>query len=111
MIRRPPRSTLFPYTTLFRSMVRFVTGMAWETVVERTAAHTLLERIKDVLPGGDDRWDQEDGLLDANYQLAMLRFREEPPVSGVARRLKRGIDQGLDPGAVFSDAQDHVIAA
>src|SRR5256885_6835448 len=23
MIRRPPRSTLFPYTTLFRSMVRF----------------------------------------------------------------------------------------
>src|SRR5438093_8879062 len=24
MIRRPPRSTLFPYTTLFRSAVRFV---------------------------------------------------------------------------------------
>src|SRR5689334_24661263 len=24
MIRRPPRSTLFPYTTLFRSEVRFV---------------------------------------------------------------------------------------
>src|SRR5258708_29765759 len=23
MIRRPPRSTLFPYTTLFRSLVRF----------------------------------------------------------------------------------------
>src|SRR3712207_7340354 len=25
MIRRPPRSTLFPYTTLFRSAVGFVT--------------------------------------------------------------------------------------
>src|SRR5438067_10668046 len=24
MIRRPPRSTLFPYTTLFRSMPRYV---------------------------------------------------------------------------------------
>src|SRR2546422_11677079 len=24
MIRRPPRSTLFPYTTLFRSRLRFV---------------------------------------------------------------------------------------
>src|SRR3712207_7511813 len=24
MIRRPPRSTLFPYTTLFRSVVRFL---------------------------------------------------------------------------------------
>src|ERR1035441_8928918 len=26
MIRRPPRSTLFPYTTLFRSAVGFVNG-------------------------------------------------------------------------------------
>src|SRR2546422_2367917 len=26
MIRRPPRSTLFPYTTLFRSPVRAATG-------------------------------------------------------------------------------------
>src|ERR1039457_646797 len=26
MIRRPPRSTLFPYTTLFRSLSRFATG-------------------------------------------------------------------------------------
>src|SRR3712207_7148953 len=26
MIRRPPRSTLFPYTTLFRSLVRGETG-------------------------------------------------------------------------------------
>src|SRR5260370_15353562 len=26
MIRRPPRSTLFPYTTLFRSSPRFVSG-------------------------------------------------------------------------------------
>src|SRR5260370_29951228 len=28
MIRRPPRSTLFPYTTLFRSFL-FVLGFAW----------------------------------------------------------------------------------
>src|SRR2546422_3062092 len=26
MIRRPPRSTLFPYTTLFRSMIGFMIG-------------------------------------------------------------------------------------
>src|SRR5258708_21857363 len=26
MIRRPPRSTLFPYTTLFRSVPSFVSG-------------------------------------------------------------------------------------
>src|SRR2546427_2994029 len=27
MIRRPPRSTLFPYTTLFRSLLRLVAGL------------------------------------------------------------------------------------
>jgi len=92
-------------------MVRFVAGLALETMIERTAVHTLLERIKDVLPGGDDGWDQEAALLDPNYQLAMLRFREEHTLSGVARRLKRGIDDGMQPGEVFSRAQDHVIAA
>src|SRR2546430_5340945 len=33
MIRRPPRSTLFPYTTLFRSApakVRAVSSLAWD---------------------------------------------------------------------------------
>src|SRR2546422_1744423 len=29
MIRRPPRSTLFPYTTLFRSGIGFVSIGAW----------------------------------------------------------------------------------
>jgi acyl-CoA oxidase len=80
-------------------MVRFVAGQALETVIERTAAHTLLERIKDA------------DLRDPDYQLAMFRFREEHTLAGVARRLKRGIDDGLVPGEVFSRAQDHVIAA
>src|SRR2546430_7641614 len=31
MIRRPPRSTLFPYTTLFRSRLR--TFLDWEAVM------------------------------------------------------------------------------
>ncbi|MCR6029949.1 acyl-CoA oxidase [Nocardioides sp. zg-579] len=91
-------------------MVRFVTGLAVETVIERTAVNKLLERIRDVLPGGDE-WDQDAGLLDPDYQLAMLRFREEHIVAGVARRLKRGIDRGMNPGEVFSRVQDHVIAA
>ncbi|MEO6510566.1 MAG: acyl-CoA dehydrogenase family protein [Nocardioides sp.] len=91
-------------------MVRFVAGMAVETVVERTSVHKLVERIKDVLPGGD-KWDDEAGILDSNYHLAMLRFREEHQLSGVARRLKRGMDAGRNPGEVFSRVQDHVIAA
>src|SRR3712207_7836871 len=36
MIRRPPRSTLFPYTTLFRSTA--VVGLAWELFAVRAEA-------------------------------------------------------------------------
>ncbi|MFE0004780.1 acyl-CoA dehydrogenase family protein [[Kitasatospora] papulosa] len=90
-------------------MVRHVTGLAVEAVIEKTSAHKLLERVRDLLPGGDE-WDQEAGLRDSEYQLAMLRYREEHMLAGVARRLKRGIDQKRDPGAVFSQVQDHVIA-
>lgn len=89
--------------------VRYVTGLAVETVIEKTSAHKLLERVRDLLPGGDE-WDQEAGLLDSEYQLAMVRYREEHMLAGVARRLKRGVDQKRDPGAVFSEVQDHVIA-
>ena len=92
-------------------MVRFVAELGVETIIEKTGVHKLLERIKDVLPGGDEGWDQEAGLLDPEYQLAMLRFREEHMLSGAARRLKRGIDQGMNPGVVFSRVQDHVIAS
>src|SRR3712207_7048951 len=37
MIRRPPRSTLFPYTTLFRSVRRQRVGGADDLVEERPA--------------------------------------------------------------------------
>src|SRR2546430_11713466 len=39
MIRRPPRSTLFPYTTLFRSQTsgRFESWTSWESAYPRAA--------------------------------------------------------------------------
>ncbi len=90
-------------------MVRFVAGLAVDTVLERTYAHKLMERIKDVF--GGDTWDADAGLFDPDYHLAMFRFREEHRIAGVARRLKRGVDSGMNPGEVFSRVQDHVIAA
>ncbi|MFL6159675.1 MAG: acyl-CoA dehydrogenase [Marmoricola sp.] len=91
-------------------MVRFVAGIAVDTVVERTSVHKLLERVKDILPGGDD-WAQEAEIVDSEYQLAMFRWREEHMLSGVARRLKSGMDAGMDPKEVFSRCQDHVIGS
>jgi acyl-CoA oxidase len=91
-------------------MVRFVAGMTVDTLIERTSVHKLLQRVRDALPN-DSRWDQEAGLLDPAYQLDMLRWREEHLLAGVARRLKRGMDNEMDPADVFSRCQAHVIAA
>src|SRR2546425_13264128 len=38
MIRRPPRSTLFPYTTLFRSPLRFSSAFVLRSVRYRAPA-------------------------------------------------------------------------
>src|SRR2546427_6044648 len=46
MIRRPPRSTLFPYTTLFRSLQRIV-------AVKDFPKETLLNINLPAIPGGD----------------------------------------------------------
>src|SRR5256885_5647333 len=45
MIRRPPRSTLFPYTTLFRSLVTYLQGTTEVTrvVLEGRIPHIYYE--------------------------------------------------------------------
>src|SRR2546421_8713653 len=48
MIRRPPRSTLFPYTTLFRSVFGAVAALLGLTS-EQTAYVFLLAHVKAVL--------------------------------------------------------------
>src|SRR2546430_5993372 len=48
MIRRPPRSTLFPYTTLFRSAVGDVVEPEAAVALERGAEHPhLAERSEE----------------------------------------------------------------
>src|SRR3712207_8557886 len=42
MIRRPPRSTLFPYTTLFRSRITCQCTDVGEDLIEIHAAHGYL---------------------------------------------------------------------
>src|SRR2546427_9808203 len=49
MIRRPPRSTLFPYTTLFRSLaVAFLGAPAREAVLEALAAASLWRTPREI---------------------------------------------------------------
>src|SRR3989475_6247514 len=49
MIRRPPRSTLFPYTTLFRSLaVAFLGAPAREAVLVALAAASLWRTPREI---------------------------------------------------------------
>src|SRR2546427_9002164 len=43
MIRRPPRSTLFPYTTLFRSMYASMADRSSRQLVNRLARMDILQ--------------------------------------------------------------------
>src|SRR5256885_3336359 len=56
MIRRPPRSTLFPYTTLFRSLARRAVAETPGDLVVRTPRKMVLKiqvvGIQIVLQGG-----------------------------------------------------------
>jgi acyl-CoA oxidase len=88
---------------------RYVAGIALETVVEKTNMRQLIERLRDAVPGVSDVQDPDAGLLDPDYHLSMLRWREDHMTSSVARRIQAGVSAGGDAVEVFSRAQDHVI--
>ncbi|MET9314006.1 acyl-CoA dehydrogenase [Kribbella sp. NPDC003505] len=90
---------------------RFVAAQAVEIAVEKAALRPLIERLRDAVPNRSDAADPDAGLRDDAYHSGLLRFREEHMLSGVARRLKAGIDAGDEPFDVFNRCQDHVIAA
>src|SRR5690242_21115907 len=65
MIRRPPRSTLFPYTTLFRSPVLQLANL----VADRRLGHPqLLSRAREILvPTGRFERDRKSTRLNSSH--------------------------------------------
>jgi acyl-CoA oxidase len=86
--------------------VSFVADMVRETVLERTAARALIQRLVDAVPGRDD----EVPMLDRGWQLKMFEFREKHALEGAIRRLrKNSTTEGMAPFDMFNDVQDHVL--
>src|SRR3712207_8430134 len=73
MIRRPPRSTLFPYTTLFRSLVRQTSRTLRRFVV--------LEAL-----GRFDMYDPVIECLERHTEIAATRVRSEEHTSELQSR-------------------------
>src|SRR3989475_8315283 len=63
MIRRPPRSTLFPYTTLFRSYVSDV-----KAEVNRSMELDELRKMKDTVEGAARDVEQSIHTSAANFE-------------------------------------------
>src|SRR5437588_9317933 len=47
MIPRPPRSTLFPYTSLFRSELTFPTSANWRARLEENFVNSAVQRSEE----------------------------------------------------------------
>src|SRR2546430_10918340 len=78
MIRRPPRSTLFPYTTLFRSLLEAVVIL----IEDLLGQVDVLDLLGSLLPGdGDEPFDvvARDGRFrgDAGHRFQALERSEE----------------------------------
>src|SRR5947209_14293914 len=75
MLRRPPRSPLFPYTTLFRSLEALVSGFA-ALVVSQTYHNEVVRR--------DDQRDRKSTRLNsshANISYAVFCLKKKRPCS------------------------------
>src|SRR3712207_2905748 len=82
MIRRPPRSTLFPYTTLFRS------GGAPLLVEDDVAAPGAERHLDGVGQAVDSTLERAPGVL---VELQDLRHRRRPAFLRVSRGLLVGV--------------------
>src|SRR2546422_6822146 len=69
MIRRPPRSTLFPYTTLFRSHLARGADDEGRSLlrVEGTEAFKVLSRLTEREMGADDFEDRKSTRLNSSH--------------------------------------------
>src|SRR5256885_16893573 len=62
MIRRPPRSTLFPYTTLFRSLVKLPESMRLENPARSRTQDIIFSILKAHARNGENIYG--DGVLE-----------------------------------------------
>src|SRR2546422_5010458 len=78
MIRRPPRSTLFPYTTLFRSLERLLPTGELVDQGHRGAGGVVEHELADALPDRlDERSEEHTSELQSRLHLVCRLLLEK----------------------------------
>src|SRR5437667_1055830 len=78
MIRRPPRSTLFPYTTLFRSLFAVIAGgMALAFNTSLRAAASVQQRAE----VADERSEEHTSELQSHHDLVCRLLLEKKNIN------------------------------
>src|SRR5260370_30259904 len=96
MIRRPPRSTLFPYTTLFRSDVR-ATGIGDRVVAISTVDRVVAPlRIDRVITSQASRSEEHTSELQSHLNLVCRLLLENKKVRSMQHRAVGKLD-GFNP--------------
>src|SRR2546425_8184113 len=86
MIRRPPRSTLFPYTTLFRSWAKLNDVIHADDALLLSGGHSARDRDEEQAPFIVDAARPLDELKDSGAIGIALRWPSaDPPPPDVAR--------------------------
>src|SRR5258707_7025954 len=85
MIRRPPRSTLFPYTTLFRSPPTAFTFPP-TALASPPGSPGLSVRQRDLRPGGRDRKSTRLNSSHANISYAVFCLKKKKHTSELQPR-------------------------
>src|SRR2546428_8436764 len=110
MIRRPPRSTLFPYTTLFRSIGRPVDGDDRARHVSRLLRTEERDDLGDILRRSMPSGSPWASMVDRLERLTEGEVRDIPRGHCVDRDSPADLDLGEDASeAVAGDRPDPVV--
>src|SRR2546422_4681502 len=93
MIRRPPRSTLFPYTTLFRSSLSI--GYSSTGVLGR---RTVLTALYKTISRSEEHTSELQSRLHLVCRLLLEKKKKRLRDHGLARMVPRSIHEKKDPG-------------
>src|SRR3712207_8799346 len=100
MIRRPPRSTLFPYTTLFRSLSQTPpVALAHGSHVTSIEAHRAARRLDELLQGPPRSEEHTSELQSRQYLVCRLLLEKKNNKSDTAMRGTNEYAQNWTGGA------------